>query len=368
MNCAIYIDRSSPLPLYAQLQTALQQAIRRGELAYGEKLPSENEFMELLGLSRMTIRSALSQLSQDNYIHKIHGKGTFVCYKAESAAAGKVDVLLDVTYAYFSTHYIKSISEVLSAFNYQFVIHDTQDSQDHICDILEKILQSDSAGILLQPSHLVEPTLPRLKNLLLAINERGIPIVMLDRSIDGVGSESILFDDYMGGRIAAEYLVALGHKKCAMICCSSFAENKPRFTGFNDLLLERDLTPLFAIEKDQDMEQNLIRLVKDQGITAIFNYNDEVALKTFRYLASAGIRIPQDVSVLGYDDTVLTKATDPQMTSVIHPKELLGHIASRKLLSLIEGDTYVPPREQLFPTLNIRGSCSRARATEKKEV
>lgn len=364
MELSIFIDRSSPIPLYAQLKTALQQAIRRGDLAYGEKLPSENEFMEQLGLSRMTIRSALSQLASENYIHKLHGKGTFVCYSAESAAAGKIDVLLDVTYAYFSTHYIKSISEVLSANNYQFVIHDTQDSQEHICDILEKILQSDCAGILLQPSHIVEPQLPRLKNLLLAINERGIHSVMIDRSIEGVSSENVLFDDYLGGRIAAEHLVSLGHKKCAMVCCSTFTENEPRFNGFNDLLLEKGLTPLFVVEKDKNMEQKLVELVKKEHITAVFNYNDEVALKTFRYLNAAGIRIPQDVSVLGYDDTVLAKATDPQMTSVVHPKELLGHIAAKKLLSLIEQRPYTPPEDQLYPRLIIRSSSCQTKTQE----
>jgi GntR family transcriptional regulator of arabinose operon len=361
MDLPIYIDRSSPLPLYAQLKTALQHAIRRGDLAYGEKLPSENEFMELLGLSRMTIRSALSQLASENYIHKLHGKGTFVCYNAESAAAGKIDVLLDVTYAYFSSHYIKSISDVLSANNYQFVIHDTQDNQEHICDILEKILQVGSAGILLQPSHMVEPQLPRLRALLLAISESGIPCVTIDRSIEGISTTSVVFDDYLGGRIAAEYLVSLGHKRCAMVCCSNFVENEPRFNGFNDLLIEKGLPPLMAVEKNKELEANLVGLIRREHVTAVFNYNDEVALKTFRFLSAAGIRIPQDVSVLGYDDTVLTKATDPQMTSVIHPKEMLGHISAKQLLSLVEQRHYAPPEDQLYPRLSIRSSCCQAK-------
>ena len=351
------IDRGDPTPLYAQLKNALQAQIRTGALPYGEKLPSENEFMAHLGLSRMTIRSALSQLANENYVHKIHGKGTFVCYNTANAAMGNIDVLLDVTYAYFSSHYIKSISEVLTKHNYQFVIHDTQDDQEHICLTLERILQKDSAGIILQPSHLVEPQSPRLKELLQQIQQRAIPCVTIDRTLDGMSVVSVPFDDYTGGRIAAEHLVSLGHKNCAMVCCSSFLENAPRFNGFNSVLQEYNLPPLIAVEKDQDLAQNLVQLVREKHITAIFNYNDEVALKTFRFLKSAGIQIPRDVSIVGYDDTVFAKATDPQMTSVVHPKELLGHIAAEKLISLIEHQYYKVDRDAIYPKLSIRDSC-----------
>lgn len=357
MDYSLMIDRGDPTPLYAQLKNALQEQIRTGVLPYGEKLPSENEFMDNLGLSRMTIRSALSQLSNENYVHKIHGKGTFVCYNTANAAAGNIDVLLDVTYAYFSSHYIKSISEVLTKHNYQFVIHDTQDDQAHICLTLERILQNDPAGIILQPSHLVEPQLPRLKELLHQIQQRGIPCVTIDRALEGIPVLSVPFDDYTGGRIAAEYLTSLGHEKCAMVCCSNFVENEPRFNGFNSVLQEYGLPPLISVEKDKELAENLVRLVKEENVTAIFNYNDEVALKTFRFLSSAGIRIPQDVSIVGYDDTVFTKATDPQMTSVVHPKELLGHITAEKLISLIEHRYYKVDKDALFPRLSIRESC-----------
>lgn len=357
MDYSQMIDRGDPTPLYAQLKNALQEQIRTGALPYGEKLPSENEFMEQLGLSRMTIRSALSQLANENYVQKIHGKGTFVCYNTANATAGNIDVLLDVTYAYFSSHYIKSISEVLTKHNYQFVIHDTQDDQAHICHTLERILQNDPAGIILQPSHLVEPQLPRLKELLQQIQQVGIPCITIDRALEGIPVISVPFDDYVGGRIAAEYLTALGHEKCAMVCCSNFIENEPRFSGFNSVLQDYGLPPLIPIEKDKDMEENLVRLVKDEGVTAVFNYNDEVALKTYRVFNSAGIRIPQDVSIIGFDDTVFTKATDPQMTSVVHPKELLGHMAAAKLISLIEHRYYKIDKDALYPKLSIRDSC-----------
>ncbi len=361
MKFEYLIDRGNPLPLYAQLKEAMQQDIRNGKIGYGEKIPSENELAESLGLSRMTVRAALSQLVNENYVQKQHGKGTFVCFRAGTAVTGKVHVLLDVTYAYFSSYYIKSIADVLTQKNYQFVIHDTQDSQSTICDILEQILQGNCSGIILQPSHYVEPITERFKNIMLSVQQRSIPCIAIDCMPDEIPCYSVMFDDYGAGRLAAEHLISLGHEKFAMVCCSKFTENKPRFEGFNSVLKEQGLTPLFAVEKDITLPEKLISVINDEKVTAVFNYNDEVALKTFRILSGAGIKIPQDVSVIGFDDTILAKATYPQMTTVIHPKEQIGRTAAQNLIELIEHRSGIEMRTVLSPNLRVRESCAIAK-------
>lgn len=364
MNLSFYIDRNSPVPLYAQLKDALQQEIQNGNIAYGEKLPSENEFMQALGLSRMTIRTALSQLAEENYVQKVHGVGSFASYDSHVSPMGKIDVLLDVTYTYFASLYIKSISERLTQHKYQFVIHDTQDSQQTICSILDQILKNGSSGVIIQPSHLVEPQLPELNNLILALQQKGIPCVTIDRAIENAPCPSVLFDDYTGGRVAAEHLTSLGHKKCAMVCCSRFSENAPRFEGFNSVLLEKGLPALIPIEKDENLAENLCSLIARESITAIFNYSDKVALKVFHALSMAGLRVPQDISVVGYDDTVFAKTSNPQMTSVIHPKEQLGYTTAEKLISIIEHYPYSVPVKMLSPKLHIRSSCAQLQETK----
>lgn len=351
-----FIDKSSHMPLYIQLKDAFSEKIRNGSLPYGSKLPSENELVELLGLSRMTVRSAMLALANENYVEKHHGKGTFVCYKSKQPVLGHINVLLDVTYAYFSTHYIKSISAILTQNDYHFIIHDTQDNQEKICDTLERILQSDCSGILLQPSRWVEPWSDRLKDLIRTIQVQGIPCVLLDRSIEGVSLPCVQFNDYGGARIAAEHLVQLGHRRCAMVCCSNFCENATRYAGFNSVLQEHGYPTLFTVEKDNQLEENLIDAVQKNNITAIFCYNDEVAVKVFHHLAAAGYHIPTDISVIGFDDTVLTQATSPQMTSVIHPKEHLGLASANLLIGILEHQDYVIPMQSLRPKLCVRES------------
>lgn len=367
MALSIHIDRSNPLPLYVQLKNALQREIRSGQLAYGDKLPSEPELHQQLGLSRMTIRNALSELVSENYIQKMPGKGSFVCYNAAESSAGKIDVLLDVTYSYFSSLYIKSISESMMQHNYQFVIYDTQDKTERICDTLERILQNGSAGILLQPSHLVEAPSQRLKDLLISIANRGIPLVTIDRTINDIACVNVRFDDFAGAQAAAEYLISLGHKKFAMVCRSIFTESAPRYNGFDSVLLKNNLEPLIVVDYDDDYAKKLVSLVRNENVTAIFNYSDAIALKTMRYLNEANIRIPEDVSVVGFDDTVFANATNPSLTSVIHPKEMLGHIAAEMLISIVEQYPYTIPEDLLTPKISIKDSCA-APSKESEEI
>lgn len=361
MNFAVFIDRGSSMPLYSQLEDAIRREIVSGRLTFGEKLPSENEFVSELGLSRMTVRSALSKLENDGVIRKFHGKGTFVCYSSEQQTPKHVDVLLDVTYAYFSTHYIKSISEVLSKHNYQFVIHDTRDDENEIGSILERIADNGPAGVIIQPSHRASSSDEKLRKSAVKLMQRGIPYVIFDRDLSDFPGECISFDDFGGGRKAAEYLVSLGHKRFAMAVCPEFSENVPRRDGFASVLAENGLEPPVEIAQDGDFTVKITDAVRKDGVTAIFAFNDEAALSVCRALSSSGLSVPRDVSVVGYDDTVFAKAANPPLTSVIHPKEQLGRVAAEKLLSIITKNHYEIPKNAFAPDISIRESCARPR-------
>ena len=360
MNFAVFIDRSGAMPLYSQLEDAIKQEIISGRLGAGEKLPSENEFVSELGLSRMTVRSALTNLKNDGFVRKLHGKGSFVCYSAKEQVPKRIDVLLDVTYAYFSTHYIKSISEVLSKHNYQFVIHDTRDDQKEISRILELLAASEPMGVIIQPSHRTASSDDELRSCAAKLMQRGVPYVIFDRSLDDFPGDCICFDDFGGGRKAAEYLTSLGHKKFAMAVCPEFSENGPRRDGFASVLEENGLEPPIELTQDGDFTQKVGSAVKS-GVTAIFAYNDEVALNVYRALSACSLFVPNDVSVVGYDDTVFAKAANPPLTSVIHPKEQLGRVAAEKLLSIITKNHYEIPKNAFALNISVRESCAKPR-------
>jgi len=359
MELNLEIDRSSLIPLYAQLAQSIKSAILSGALSYGEKLPSENEFMAQSGLGRVTIRSALAQLASEKYIEKRQGRGVYVTYThAAPTDSRSIDVLLDISDMHFSYLYIKSIAEVLTQNNYQLVIHDTLNSQQEICVILTRILQKGSCGIIIHPSSLQEPLLPEQRDLLTRLDANGIPYITFDRTYENLPGTQLSFDDFGGGRMAAEYLISLGHRNYAMVCNSAFCENQLRMDGFNSVLAENGLPPLHIIEGDANLEENLFRLIQTEHVTAIYNFNDENALKTIRALHHAGLQVPNDVSVIGFDDTVIATAITPQLTSIVHPKGTLGHMAAAKLLAMVEKRPVELDLDILKPQIHIRASCA----------
>ncbi len=356
------INRGSTVPLYAQLSDSIKKAILAGELAYHEKLPSENELITESGLSRITVRSALDDLSSQKLIEKYRGKGAYVIYDSSIGdIAGNIDVLLDAGEDDFPSGFFKSISYELEKERYRFSFHDTENSQKKIASILNGILLSGSSGILLQTSRLAGPTGPELSDALMRLTSSGIPYQFLDNTFPGMPGDRIVFDNYTGGVIAAEYLISLGHIRFAMLTDSRMCENTDRFRGFASVLAANHLPTLLDIPADNELPDTLPNEIREKEITALFCYSDRVACDAMRLLQQAGVRIPQDVSVIGFGDTVIASSTMPQMTSVIHPREILGSLAARNLIRKIQGVRDLLPVDSLQPRLRIRTSCAQPR-------
>jgi len=142
------LDRNNPLPLYYQLAERLKRQIELSEIKPGDKLPSESEMVELHGVGRLTIRQGLSQLVTAGYLQKAHGKGTF-CIKSQARDKNaNIDVILDMTNAYFTPYLMKGISQVLMSSNFNFIVHDSKDDSIMINDLLAEIIRKGSSGLI----------------------------------------------------------------------------------------------------------------------------------------------------------------------------------------------------------------------------
>ena len=223
---------------------------------------------------------------------------------------------------------------------------------------MTRILQKGSCGVIIHPSSLKEPLLPEQQDILSRLDSSGIPYITFDRTYENMPGTQLIFDDFEGGRIAAEHLISLGHRNCAMVCNNAYRENQRRMDGFNSVLVENELPPLHTIDRSVNLEENLVQLIQEEQITAIFNFSDDTALETMRALHHAGFQIPDDVSIIGFDDTVIATASNPQLTSIVHPKDTLSHMAAEKLLALIEKRPIEMDLDILKPQLHIRASCA----------
>jgi GntR family transcriptional regulator of arabinose operon len=137
-----------------------------------------------------------------------------------------------------------------------------------------------------------------------------------------------------------------------------------RTQGFSETYAGLGLPVPLLIPGNPNLEKTLAKKITAQRITALFCYNDETAVRCLHILKNHGISIPADISILGFDDTVLASTVEPALCSIAHPKQDMGKLAAQALLDLIHKKTLWPFVYIFEPRLIKRNSCSRLKNTE----
>jgi DNA-binding LacI/PurR family transcriptional regulator len=195
----------------------------------------------------------------------------------------------------------------------------------------------------------------------------GFPIVCLDRDIDSAAIPLVQVDNREGGRIATEHLVGLGHRRIAHVMGTrSLHISEGRLAGYYDALYSAD------IPKDQELVADG-RFTEEGGyaatrallaarpsLTAIFAANDLSAFGVLSALAESGRRVPQDVSVVGFDDLRLSSFVTPPLTTVRQPAAEIAQLATELLIGLTRGQTVSRMWHRLEPSLVVRASTAQA--------
>jgi len=347
------INRKNHIPLYIQLADTLREQIRSGEIPAGSKLPSETEMIRQYNLGRLTIREALSILANEGLIEKQHGKGTF-CKTNVMPAKYKIDVLLNLTDIYFIPHYLQSICSVLEQNNARVILSDTQNDSHNICNLLEKILAEGTDGILIQPSPDALCPPEELVQCFQKLITAGIPYIMIDSSYAKVPQSYAVMDEFHAGVLAAKHFTELGHTNLSMIVLKDYADSELRMKGFAASLGNQP----YRIDYSADLYSSIAAMLKMRPhITGIFCHNDEISKECYEILGNLSVSIPGQISIISVDDTVIASTLTPSLTSIVHPKGLLGKASAQALIDIISGEAHWPYRKVFEPILNERNSC-----------
>jgi LacI family transcriptional regulator len=211
---------------------------------------------------------------------------------------------------------------------------------------------------------LVAPAGSRLDQLTDLV-ERGTPVVLLDHPQERSGLCAVTVDNVLGGRLAAQHVIELGHRRLAFLHSSLGArQSAQRREGIQQALREVGLDPASALA-DIDVRPPDIAASADAALDALFAgplpptavlcFNDVAALGVLRGLRRLGFAVPGEVSVVGYDDVQFAAELAPALTTVRQPKYQLGRAAADLLL-----DESRPGHQHqeivLRPTLFVRGS------------
>ncbi|TDO84362.1 LacI family transcriptional regulator [Halanaerobium saccharolyticum] len=270
-------------------------------------------------------------------------------------------LILDYLDPYFSD-IVNSIEKSSREKNYNLILSMLNNKSFE--EIINNLLyQSSIEGILIGGTKkLIKKN--RIFNKLKKLN---VPIVLIAHYFNDIPSINI--DDFRGGYLAAEHLIELGHQKIAIITGPDYENRKDsqqRLMGYKKAITENsiELREDYILEGNYSYHsgyQNMKKLLGNRELpTAVFAAEDQMALGALKAAYELGVRIPEDISLIGFDNIIQSRYSTPSLTTISQPRREMGRAAINLLVSLIENEKDEFKEQQIFtPKLISREStCS----------
>jgi DNA-binding LacI/PurR family transcriptional regulator len=353
---------------HSELTAALQQKIT--QMRPGDRLPTQEELMRQFGVSDTTVLRSLSDLRREGIIVRRQGSGTFVAEvtqtKTSFVGSGMVAVLASQNSNLFFSEMIHAVDTSLNANELAPVLILDRNKNRRI----ERALEFWKRGEIVGAIHIGSVTLEQ---------QSEIPTILIGESEREHDFNQVSLDNSGAGRLVGEYLWDIGHRRVSVITLeqSSFPAtfqgvDHIRVAGLRHLWEERGGTWNPAMEivhpvllRSEDTRavgvmrsylEPLFRM-KEIAPTALFATHDEMATVAIRALEDLGHRVPEDVSVMGFNDIGMLPAYfRPALTTVRTPVETLGMLGVHQLVDLLRNPHQKPRSIRLPAEIIVRDS------------
>jgi GntR family transcriptional regulator, arabinose operon transcriptional repressor len=353
-------------PKYLLLKQEILSWIQTSKLRVNEKIPTENELANQFQLSRHTVRQTLGELEKEGWLYKVQGKGSFVS-KREVNNKGNdlkmIGILTTYISDYIFPHIVRGAEETLREKGYRLQLSSTDNDKVKEKENLEMLINQPLSGLIIEPTKSAQGN-PNLEYYL-SLHSNNLPYLMINERYPELSCPCIKVDDEHGGFLAAEHLIRLGHKRIMGFFKTDDIQGVNRLKGFMRAhqqyqvnLNPSDVVSYVTEEKNNKPSIKASQSIKEQENrpTAFVCYNDELAIKLLEVLRQEGLSIPNDLSIVSFDDSLLATATEVKFTTLSHPKAEIGKKAAEILLQMIENPTSKPMDTVYSPELIIRDS------------
>lgn len=326
-------------PKYEAVKQALLHQIQAGELHPGDKLPNEEDLMNQFQVSGITIRKAMTELANEGVITRIKRKGSFV--NGAQAADNSSHLIAFILSAEdnFDVSYMKIIKgaqQAAAEFNYSLIVEWSNENLAVEQASIQKMLDRKVDGFLIYPFDPIQS-----KDNYLLIEKNDIPYLLVDRyNVDHPGYFSGC-DNYDGAILATRELIRLKHSKIKFASFHFFLQSEQeRFAGYCSAMRQAGLP---VTDDDLLTRINydvLVDSIFKRDVTALFCSNDKLAIEIIGQLTGRGVKIPQDVSVMGFDDWDHAGNLSIGLSTVRQNFEEIGRNAANLLNQVIQGKTH----------------------------
>ncbi|HVK05274.1 MAG TPA: GntR family transcriptional regulator [Armatimonadaceae bacterium] len=372
-------------PLYQNLVADLRGQIEDGgTLGVGDRLPSIASLCRQHGVSTITVRAALKELVASGYLESRVGSGFYVrARRVPAAAADSANAPGALSPRFHGGERVIAFQLTLTSGNpffkglvagaerecrrqgYRLIVVVSHEDADQEAQQLRE-LSGQVAGVLVVPA-VMDGSYAGYG----ALMERKVPFVFVDRAVRGLAAPLVSTDNEEGGYLATRHLLSTGVRTVYVVSERPATSLEERIQGYRRALRDAGITPdpawvregpLFGDTSGYDLTRNLLaerrERAGDDAPFGLFALQDEIARGSYAALKEAGLRIPADVRVVGFDD-LYSLHMDPPLTTVRQDTEGMGASAARVLLKLLApgtGVTRTPRGVRLPPELVVRSS------------
>jgi GntR family transcriptional regulator of arabinose operon len=346
------LPRKSSKRMGHQVLESLRVKIQNGAYQPGQQIPPEMELARTLGVSRGTLRQALQVLVDEGLLERIPGKGTFLNTEgtllSERTARSKLmAILVPSLRDKLSSDMISGAERVVRQQGYSLIFSQSNHSPVIEREQILQLVKQEVSGIMLFPI-----AVPEEAQFVLDLKNQGVPVVSIDRHIPGADTPAVMADHYGGAYQATKHLLELGHRRIVCINNLTLATSvSERVRGYEQAMrdanllpyapvpvlgkstLEADAAPPIISEGELALVEHMLG-VKEKP-TAIFCINDFIAIGVMRHCLEKGLRIPEDMAVVGFDDSPFAPFTQVPLTTVAQSGFEIGRKAAEVLFGLL---------------------------------
>lgn len=354
---------------YMELASRLRSAIEKntGDVF---QLPTEAALCKQYDLSRQTVRKALSTLEDEGLIERRQGSGTYTTGLSGSTEKNQVAILISSDTEYLCPGLLADMRETLQKSGFSCAVYVTDNHASREREILQELLLRPVRGILSEGCKTAFPSLNH--DLYRALAQKKASVLFFHGSYPNLHDfPSVKDDNYEGGYYLGRHLASLGHRKITGIFRNDDERGVERCFGLLSALRDEhlplcedcfcyfDAAKLISLQKKQDTGFLSDFIAKQlSGCSAVVCHDDEIAYWLMKELTYREIKVPEDVSVVGFDNSYLGDLSPVRLTSLSHKSHEMGTAASETLLKLMKG---IPAPSLKLPWhLANRASCGPA--------
>lgn len=339
------ILKNNSKPLYRQVSDYIISGYKNEKFKYGTKLPSENELSRILNISRVSVRGGYDILESSKVITRVKGKGTFLSDNLENnlevlaSASTITNRVIGVVFPEFDNFFpkiLKGIESEADKYGYSINIA-LNTSEQKEKQSIDSLVTHGVSGIIITPNRFADSR----KNYTRLV-DNSIPFVTVGKPLDIIRCDAVYSDDIAGSYSAVQKIYELGYQNIIHMTSSTaereaYQERSLGFTkGMRDFYGNK--APLI-IDTDQSSWTKLLQDGLQATKTALYLVDDLIAPRIYQQLFSWGYKIPDDVGILGTNNSAICDNMEVTLSSIAHQQEQEGVLAFNLLYAQINGTT-----------------------------